>query len=71
MRVDKVFLLFYGEDMKSFLSAAETAKLLDVDRATITRWIRKGVIKGAQRPAGTKRWRVPITVYEELIRKNV
>ncbi len=54
--------------MKAFLNAAEVAKLLNVDRATITRWIRKGVIKGAQRPSGAQNWRIPLAAYEDLIK---
>jgi excisionase family DNA binding protein len=40
--------------MKTFFSAAEVAKLLGVDRATVTRWIQKGQIKGVKRQKGDK-----------------
>jgi len=56
--------------VKLFLNAAEVAKLLNVDRATVTRWIKKGVIKGVQRPTNTQQWRIPISSYEELIKHN-
>lgn len=52
--------------MKNFLSASDVARLLRVDRATVARWIRRGVIVNAQRPAGTQRWRIPLTSYEKL-----
>ncbi len=53
--------------MKSNLSAAELARILKKDRATITRWIEKGIIKGAVKPAGRKEWVIPKDAYEELI----
>ena len=52
--------------MKSFLNASEVARLLNVDRATVTRWIEKGIIKGAARPRGSQNWRIPLTAYEQL-----
>jgi excisionase family DNA binding protein len=52
--------------MKTFLSAAEVAKLLSVDRATVSRWIKKGMVKGVVRPEGSQQWRIPITTYQEL-----
>lgn len=55
--------------MKQFLNASELAKLLKVDRATITRWIKKGLIKGAVKPDGTKQWRIPLSSYEEFVKK--
>lgn len=54
--------------MKAYLNASEVAKLLNVDRATITRWVKKGVIKGAQRPSNTQQWRIPLASYEELLK---
>lgn len=53
--------------MKAFFNASQVAKLLNVDRATVTRWIKKGLIKGA-RPLGTRDWRIPIASYEEFIK---
>jgi excisionase family DNA binding protein len=38
--------------MKAYLNAAEIAKLLNVDRATVTRWAQKGHLKGAIRLKG-------------------
>jgi len=53
--------------MKSFLSASEVAKLINVDRATVTRWIKKGMVKGVIRPEGSQQWRIPISTYQELL----
>ncbi len=52
--------------MKPYLTANEAAKHLKVDRATITRWIKKGLVAGAQRPSGTRRWRIPLSVLREV-----
>ena len=57
--------------MRSYLNAAELARLLNVDRATITRWIEKGIIKGVKRPQGSKNWRIPLSAYEELMKTQV
>jgi len=56
--------------MKSFFNASEVAKLLKVDRATVTRWIKKGIIKGAIRPKGSQNWRIPLSSYEELVKNK-
>lgn len=58
--------VYYGI-MKSNLSAAELARILKKDRATITRWIEKGIIKGAVKLPGRKEWIIPKDAYEELI----
>lgn len=58
--------VYYGI-MKSHLAAAELARILKKDRATITRWIERGIIKGAVKPAGRKEWVIPKQAYEELI----
>jgi excisionase family DNA binding protein len=54
--------------MKLFLNAAEVAKLLNVDRATVTRWVKKGMIKGVVRPTGARNYRIPLTSYEEIVK---
>ncbi|MGZ3623628.1 MAG: helix-turn-helix domain-containing protein [Ktedonobacteraceae bacterium] len=53
--------------MKAFLNASEIAKLLNVDRATVSRWIKKGIIKGTFRPDSKQQWRIPFSSYEERI----
>ena len=56
--------------MKAYLNAAEIAKLLKVNRATVTRWAQKGLLKGAVRVKGTYQWRIPIATYEELVKNK-
>jgi excisionase family DNA binding protein len=55
--------------MKAFLNASEVAKLLSVDRATISRWIKRGLLK-AERPRGARRWRVPLAAYQQLLKHH-
>jgi len=52
--------------MKTLLNASEVAKILNVDRATITRWIKKGLIEGAISPSNGHKWRIPISSVEKL-----
>jgi excisionase family DNA binding protein len=52
--------------MKQFFNASEVAKLLGVDRATVTRWIRRGMIKGVVRPTGSQQWKIPLSAYERM-----
>jgi excisionase family DNA binding protein len=54
--------------MKSYLNASEIAKLLKVNRATVTRWAQKGLLKGAIRVEGKHQWRIPLSAYEELVK---
>ena len=54
--------------MKAYLNASEVARLLNVDRATVTRWVKKGVIKGVIRPQHTQNWRIPLSSAEELLK---
>ncbi len=56
--------------MKAFLNAAEIARLLNVDRTTVTRWARKGKLKGAIRIEGKYQWRIPLSTYEELVKQQ-
>ena len=56
--------------MKSYFNASEVAKLLNVDRATISRWAKDGKIKGAIRIEKSHEWRIPISSYEELVKKK-
>jgi excisionase family DNA binding protein len=65
-----VLFVFYSGFMRAFLNASEVAKLLNVDRATVTRWIKKGIIKRSVKPGGTQNWRIPLAAYEELIKKQ-
>ena len=56
--------------MKTYLSAAEVAKLLNVDRATVGRWLRKGQVDGAVRTGENNKWRIPLTTYEKLVKER-
>jgi len=56
--------------MKTYLSAAEVAKLLKVDRATVGRWLQKGQIDGAVRTSQGNKWRIPLASYEKLIKER-
>ena len=56
--------------MKAYLNASEIAKLLKVNRATITRWARKGIFKGAIQVEGTHQWRIPLSSYEGVVKQQ-
>ena len=60
----------YACYMKTYLNASEIAKLLKVDRATVSRWIKKGLLKGAVRLDSTQQWRIPIEAYENFIKSS-
>jgi excisionase family DNA binding protein len=54
--------------MKLHFTANEVAKLAGVDRATVTRWIKRGLLPGVHRPVGTRNWRIPLTAYESFVK---
>ena len=56
--------------MKPYLNASEVAKLLKVDRATVTRRASQGKFKGAIHIDKSHQWRIPISSYEELVKTN-
>jgi excisionase family DNA binding protein len=56
--------------MKAYLNASEVAKLLQVDRATVTRWAQQGKLKGAVKIEKSHQWRIPLAAYEELINQQ-
>jgi len=56
--------------MKAYLNASEIAKLLRVDRATVSRWVKKGIIQGAIRPTNTHQWRIPLEAYDKLVKSD-
>lgn len=56
--------------MKAYLNASEVAKLLRVDRATVSRWLQKGRIPGAIRADRAGQWRIPLESYDKLIKGN-
>ncbi len=53
--------------MKAYLNAAELAKVLQTDRATIIRWIKKGRIKTATRRTGERQWRILMETVQALL----
>jgi excisionase family DNA binding protein len=57
--------------MKQYLNASEVAKLLNVDRATVTRWAQKGKFKGAVRVGKSHQWRIPLQAFEDIIKDRV
>lgn len=56
--------------MKAYLNASEVAKLLGVDRTTISRWVKRGVIQGAIRPGKSHQWRIPLEAYHQLVKRG-
>ena len=56
--------------MKAYLNASEIARLLKLNRATITRWAKKGILKGAIQVEGTHQWRIPLSSYEEVVKQQ-
>lgn len=56
--------------MKAYLNASEVAKLLGVNRATVSRWVKNGVIQGAIRPGKAQQWRIPLDVYDKLVKRG-
>ena len=56
--------------MKAYLNASKVAKLLGVDRATVSRWVKRGVIKGAIRAENTHQWRIPLEAYDKLMKSG-
>jgi predicted site-specific integrase-resolvase len=57
-------------DMKMYLNASEVAKLLGVDRSTVTRWIKQRVITGAIQQEATLQWRIPLAAYQRLLKRG-
>jgi excisionase family DNA binding protein len=68
LALDSAPAISYGHVMKQVLNASEMARLLKVDRATVTRWIKQGKFRGVQRPPGAQNWCIPIAAYEEFIK---
>jgi excisionase family DNA binding protein len=55
---------------EDILNASEVARLLKVDRVTVTRWVQQGKLKGAIRIGKSNQWRIPFSTYEELIKQQ-
>ncbi len=56
--------------MKAYLNASEVARTLGVDRTTVSRWVKRGVIKGAIRAANNQQWRTPLEAYNKLLKSG-
>jgi excisionase family DNA binding protein len=54
--------------MKQYLNASEVAKLLKVDRATVSRWAQQGKFKEAIRIDKSHQWRIPLSAFEDLVK---
>lgn len=60
----------YADLMRQFLNAQEVARLLNVHRSTVTKWIQKGLFPGAIRIEGTRNWRIPLDDYERFLTRH-
>jgi excisionase family DNA binding protein len=56
--------------MKLYLTAFEAAKVLQVDRATVTRWAKQGKFKGAVKIDDPPTWQIPLASVEELMKNK-
>jgi excisionase family DNA binding protein len=56
--------------MKQYLNASEVAKLLKVDRATVSRWAQQGKFKEAIRLGKSHQWRIPLSAFEDLVKNK-
>jgi predicted site-specific integrase-resolvase len=56
--------------MKLYLTASETAKVLQVDRATVSRWAKQGKFKGAVRIDKPPIWQIPLASVESLMKNR-
>jgi DNA-binding transcriptional regulator LsrR (DeoR family) len=69
-RIDNSLWISYSTYMKAYLNASEIAKILKVDRTTVTRGAQKGKFKGAVRIEKSHQWRIPLTSVEGLMKQN-
>ena len=51
--------------MKKILSVRETAEVFNVSEYTVREWCRTGILE-ANKPVGTKSWRIPRESVEKL-----
>jgi predicted site-specific integrase-resolvase len=56
--------------MKLYLTASETAKVLQVDRATVSRWAKQGKFKDAVKKAKPPTWQIPLASVESLVKNK-
>ena len=53
------------ENMERMFKPSEVAKMLNIDRHTVTRWIREGRIKAVKLPSG--RYRIPESEVRKIL----
>jgi hypothetical protein len=56
--------------MHLYLAATEAAKVLQVDRATVSRWAKQGKFKGAVKKDDPPTWQIPLGSVESLMKKR-
>jgi excisionase family DNA binding protein len=58
-----------SDEPQEWLKTEQVARLLQVNRATVTRWIRLGQLRAVRTPGGT--YRIPRRDVERLIREGL
>ena len=53
-----------------YLTATEVAKVLQVDRATVSRWAKQGKFQGAVKKEDPPTWQIPLASVESLMQKR-
>jgi predicted site-specific integrase-resolvase len=56
--------------MRLYLTATEAAKVLQVDRATVSRWAKQGKFKDAVKKDNPPTWQIPLTSVESLVKNK-
>jgi hypothetical protein len=56
--------------MKLYLTATEAAKVLKVDRATVSRWAKQGKFKDAVRIDNPPIWQIPLASVETVMKNK-
>jgi len=56
--------------MKQFLSAAEVGRLLNLDKSTITKWVKAGKFENVHRIGDKGNYRIPLESVNKFIEIN-
>jgi predicted site-specific integrase-resolvase len=56
--------------MELYLTATEAAKVLQVDRATVSRWAKQGKFKGAVKRDDPPTWQIPLVSVGSLLKNR-
>jgi predicted site-specific integrase-resolvase len=56
--------------MRLYLNATEAAKVLKVDRATVSRWAKQGKFKDAVRIDNPPIWQIPLASVETVMKNK-